>query len=299
MSLLDEILALGVEEIAFSGGEPLLWQQLHKAVRKCSDGGMATSVYTSGNVDQCAGMISSLKENGVRRVVFSLFAATQDPHDWITRRKGSFNKTLSGVDAAQEAGLKVELHFVPMRRNYRQLPQVVELAREKHLNRVSVLRFVPQGRGAVDPSMALTHAENLELRQMIKAGRTRMDVRTGSPYNFLLVNPDPGCNAAIDRLIVGPEFNIYPCDAFKQVEAQELVGTSDFSRLDVGSLQDCWQRSPYLQAIRQYLTTPFGPPCDPCQLLPRCLSGCLAQKVIAHGAPNKVPDPMCLVSKDH
>jgi len=292
--LLDEMLAFGVTDVSFSGGEPLLWAGLYDAVRKCAQGGVPPTIYTSGNVDGCDVAMSLLKEHGAGCVIFSLFGAQKDAHDQVTRSRGSFDRTLAAIEAAGKASLRTELHFVPMGANYAELPGVIDLASDNGLTRVSVLRFVPQGRGAIQPSMALTHGQNLELRRMIEAGRHKIDVRAGSPYNFLLVNESPKCCAAIDRLTVGPQFNIYPCDAFKQIEAQELVGTDDFSRVDGWSLEDCWQKSPYLSAVRNYLTTDFEPPCDACELLERCLSGCLAQKVIEYGAFKKAPDPMCL-----
>jgi radical SAM protein with 4Fe4S-binding SPASM domain len=294
LGLLDQILALGVREIAFSGGEPLLWPGLYGAVHKCSQAGVWPTIYTSGNVDECDVAMSLLKEKGAGRVIFSLFAACREPHDQVTRRRGSFDKTLTAIDAAVQAGLPAELHFVPMRDNYAELPRLIDLAAAKRLGRVSVLRLVPQGRAAIQPSMALTHDQNLELRRMIEAGRKKLEVRAGSPYNFLLVNESPKCCAAIDRLTVDPRFNIYPCDAFKQIEARELVGRDEFCRVGRWSLDECWQKSPYLGEVRQYLTTPFEPPCDSCELLERCLSGCLAQKAIAHGTLKKAPDPMCL-----
>lgn len=294
LHLLDECLALGVKEVAFSGGEPLLWDGLFDAVRKCSDGGITPAIYTSGNIDGCHDAMRCLKENGAGCVIFSLFAGRQDAHDRITRRRGSFDQTLAAIDAARRARLRVELHFVPMRRNYTELSRLVELANDKQVSRVSVLRFVTQGRGAIQPSMALTHDQNRELRRLITTGRAKIDIRAGSPYNFLLVNESPDCFAAIDRLTIGPQFNIYPCDAFKQIEAHDLVGTDEFSTVDRWSLEECWQKSPYLDAVRSYLMTPFQPPCDTCDLLDKCLSGCLAQKVITHGALKKAPDPMCL-----
>ena len=294
LHLVDEIVALGVGEMAFSGGEPLLWQGLYDIVRRCADGGIPPAIYTSGNVDQCDAAMSLLKENGAGCVILSLFAARSGAHDRITRRRGSFDQTLTALRAAKRADLRVELHFVPMSTNYAELPRLIDLANEKQISHVSVLRFVPQGRGAIQPSMALTRDQNLELRRMIVAGRAKIGVRAGSPYNFLLVNESPSCCAAIDRLTIDPRFHIYPCDAFKRIEARELVGTDEFSRVDLWSLQDCWQKSPYLAAVREHLTTPFEPPCDACDLLERCLSGCLAQKVITHGAVEKAPDPMCL-----
>ncbi len=88
---------------------------------------------------------------------------------------------------------------------------------------------------------------------------------------------------------------MYPCDAFKQIEARDLVGTDEFSRVDRWSLKECWEKSSYLAAVRTYLTSPFAPPCETCTLLENCLSGCLAQKVLTQGSMKKAVDPMCLI----
>jgi len=172
----------------------------------------------------------------------------------------------------------------------------VELAGAMGAERVSVLRFVPQGRGAIMPSLALTRAENLELRRQIIRARKGFSVRTGSPYNFLWLNPHPSCCAAIDRAIVAPDFRLYPCDAFKQVSAVGLAA-DEVSPLVFGSLAKCWANSPLLNAVRDYLTSDFEPPCASCGRLGACLSGCLAQKVISAGDFRKLPDPMCLLSE--
>ena len=118
----------------------------------------------------------------------------------------------------------------------------------------------------------------------------------GSPYNFLMINSNPECSAAIDRIIVSPDLRIYPCDAFKKIEAEELVGTLNWSSLAGTSLKDCWDKSPYFGAIRNYLTTDFEDPCKHCGALEKCLSGCLAQKVLEHGDLDKHRDPMCLMA---
>jgi radical SAM protein with 4Fe4S-binding SPASM domain len=109
-----------------------------------------------------------------------------------------------------------------------------------------------------------------------------------------MVDENPKCCAAIDRLIVGPDMRLYPCDAFKQVKAEQIVGTIDFSCARTTSLGECWEKSPFFEAVREYLTTPFASECASCHELERCLSGCLAQKVIAAGDMEKRPDPGCL-----
>jgi MoaA/NifB/PqqE/SkfB family radical SAM enzyme len=52
MRILREAAEMGVEEVALSGGEPLLWPTLGEAVQGCSARGIKTVVYTSGNVEE-------------------------------------------------------------------------------------------------------------------------------------------------------------------------------------------------------------------------------------------------------
>jgi radical SAM protein with 4Fe4S-binding SPASM domain len=294
MRILREAAEMGVEEIALSGGEPLLWPTLGEAVQACSARGIKTVVYTSGNVEEPETAMRMLSRVGAGRVVLSLFAADDDLHDRITQVSGSFRGTIRAIAAATKEGLPCEVHFVPLAINYLQLPAIIELVLANGIRQISVLRFVPHGRGAENKRMALTREQNLCLQGMIRTERGHVGIRAGSPYNFLLVNESPRCCASIDRLTISPDLRIYPCDAFKQIRAELIAHTDSFSRLDRWSLAECWEKSPYLAAIRLYLTTPFAEPCSRCELLERCLSGCLAQKVIANGTLAKSPDSMCL-----
>jgi radical SAM protein with 4Fe4S-binding SPASM domain len=288
---------MGAKEIAFSGGEPLLWPAVSDAVVAAAKHGLKVTLYTSGNVDGFGQTAADLRSRGASRFIFSIFGADAASHERITRKAGSFERTQASLREAASLGLATELHFVPMSVNYRELAGVAQLARRLGASRISVLRLVPQGRAALLRDRVLTRVQNLELRRQIQALRAKHGdefVRTGSPYNFLLVNAKPQCLAGRDRLIIGPDLGLHPCDAFKRISGSELVHTEDWSNLAKASLQDCWTRSPYLGAVRRYLTTGFGPPCDSCALLKRCRSGCLAQKVIAYGSLDKRPDPDCL-----
>ena len=286
---------MGAQEVAFSGGEPLNWTPLPDAVEAAARSKMTITVYTSGNSDDFEGKATRLHRRGAARFIFSIFGGTAATHERITRTAGSFERTQAAMLRARAIGLATEVHFVPMTTNYRELAEVTAVAREVGASVVSVLRFVPQGRAALLPNRALNRVQNLELRHSIQELRQNgSQLRVGSPYNFLMLNDNPGCWAAIDRMIITPDLKMYPCDAFKRIDAEELVGTADHSSLQQWSLSECWQASPYLGAVRTHLTTDFAEPCDSCQFLERCLSGCLAQKALATGALHKGPDPDCL-----
>ncbi len=297
LRILDDAVGIGVRDVAFSGGEPLLWPNLSEAVEAAAERRMNITIYTSGIAEGFDRAAVSLHDLGASRFVFSLFGATPYTHERITRKAGSFERTKSAMQDALSAGLTTELHFVPMSSNYRELNDVARLARDLGASRLSVLRFVPQGRGVLVRYRVLNRIQNLELRRQILVLRKEHGdnfIRTGSPYNFLLLNDQPACSAAIDRLIIGPDLRLYPCDAFKRIDASELVKTMELSSLAGTSLSDCWERSPYLKSVRTYLTTDFQDPCSSCCLLEKCLSGCLAQKVIATESLDKRSDPDCL-----
>jgi radical SAM protein with 4Fe4S-binding SPASM domain len=290
---------MGIKNVDFSGGEPFLWPYIYNAADAAVKHNMNVTVYTSGNIRDFKLQAIHLHNLGVTKVIFSIFGANAITHERITRRLGSLNRTKVAMVDALSVGLITELHFVPMNNNYRELIGVIQLASQLGASRVSVLRLVPQGRAALISDHVLNRIENLELRRQIQALRKEHGndfVRTGSPYNFLLLNNKPVCYAAFDRLTVGPDLRIYPCDAFKKIGASELVKTEEWSCLAGTSLSECWQKSPYLEAVRTYLTTDFKAPCESCILLQKCLSGCLAQKVIAYGSLEKKPDPACLAS---
>ncbi|MBI5384666.1 MAG: radical SAM protein [Verrucomicrobia bacterium] len=298
LRILAQAVQMGAKEVAFSGGEPLLWTHLAESVEVASKGGLKVTVYTAGVVDDFKAKARTLFKRGAERFIFSIFGGNATSHERITRVFSSFERTCDAVKAAKQVGAATELHFVPLSTNYRELRDVAELGKQLDADQVSVLRLVPQGRATLIQGRALTRVQNLEMRrQIVELRKAGFKIRTGSPYNFLMLNESPACCAGIDRLILGPDLRVYPCDAFKQVRAEQVVGTLNFSCLRNTSLQECWEKSPFLEAIRTYLTTPFPDGCDDCQNLEKCLSGCLAQKVIASGNLNKRSDPECLKAR--
>jgi radical SAM protein with 4Fe4S-binding SPASM domain len=299
LKIIEEAADLGTKKISFSGGEPLQWKGIEEAIALAASRDIDVTVYSSGNIQHQEEKIEQLAYSGASRIVFSIFGSSDLSHEQITRRRNSFKNTMNAVKVAKKAGLDTEFHFVPLSINYKELPKVFDLATSLNIKTVSILRFVPQGRGYLIKGYELNRLQNIELKKIIEKARTDgVNVRTGSPYNFLLLNDQPECCSAIDRVIIGPDLRLYPCDAFKQIKAEELVGTLDYSSLQNRTLKECWEKSPFLKAIRKYLTTDFEKPCADCETLEICLSGCLAQKVLKTNDLRKQPDPMCIMEKE-
>lgn len=292
--ILSEAAEMHVEEVAFSGGEPLLWQHLPKAVTYSSEKGMRPALYTTGIAPDAFRIFQDLRTAGLSRIMFSMFGSSRLLHEAVTLTEGSYDASLDAVRQCVNLGFNVEFHFVPMTMNCQELRPVAELAREVGVKRVSVLRLVPQGRGAMSGDLILSREENRALREVIIGLREEgHDIRVGSPYNVLMLKTNPECCAGIDRLTISPDLKISPCDAFKQVTSEMLGALDEYSSLCGNSLADTWHNSLFLRTIREYLTTPFARECNECKRLESCLSGCVAQKFFAHGKLAKCHDPMC------
>lgn len=295
---IEEAKNLGVEEVTISGGEPLMWEPLSRVINYFNRTDLPITVYTTGvpfSTDN--NLLKSMLRAGLKSVVVSLHGATSEIHEYITRDHGSFDKTISSIKRMISNGITVGIHFVAMTPNWKELPKIAELAKGLGVSKVSVLRFVPHGRGSIIKDFfSLTKGEILSLRKEILALKSNKDMvtlRIGSPYNILLLNDNVYCLAAKDRAIIGPDGKVFPCDAFKNVEYK-----GNFNSLDQGNFIDIWYNSDYFSFIRNELEKGLGATCSSCNSKERCKSGCLAQKVLRISNGGSLhPDPDCILQR--
>jgi MoaA/NifB/PqqE/SkfB family radical SAM enzyme len=69
LRILQQAIDIGVGEVAFSGGEPLLWPSLAEAVALCTAAGLHVDVYSSGNVRDPTLALHTLKQNKATKVI--------------------------------------------------------------------------------------------------------------------------------------------------------------------------------------------------------------------------------------
>jgi len=300
IEIINEAYQMGVKEISFSGGEPLCWPGIVEAVRCASNKGIRTVMYSSGNSENLDLLFEQLYEAGLRKIVFSIYSVNETEHNKITRSKDSFQNTINSIKHVKKLGIVPEVHFVALASNYQNIEKLVFFLKSIGVERTSILRFVPQGRGKLIREIdTMTKAQNREMARTIKRLRDNgYEIRTGSPFNVLLINDNPKCTAAKDRLIISPDLDIFPCDAFKQISAEQIAAPVKFSNLNNATLQECWDNSTYFNAVRQALNEITEAPCVTCGANKKCLSGCLAQKFLVYNTLYKNPDPACPLGGD-
>lgn len=85
-----------------------------------------------------------LKQLGLDRIVFDWQALEQDIDEDLMGRKGLNTCLMTSLIRASAVGLNVDVHFIPMKPNYREFPDIIECLEMAGVKRISVLNFVPQ-----------------------------------------------------------------------------------------------------------------------------------------------------------
>ena len=269
---------IGAKKVALTGGEPLVYTELLGIIEAASSLSLATSLYTTGvknnDLDPLdEGEVSCLISAGLGRIIFSLYAATPEIHNSVTGFR-SFAATVKAVKNCVQAGLSVEFHFVPLRQNYLQLNELIRLAETLGVPKVSVLRFVPHGRGAIIKETEELPAEAYrEFRKIVQGLRTSgsVQVRLGAPMNILRLG-HTCCDAAQDIIVIDHRGRVFPCDAFKGTDYPDPV----YGSVLENSLASAWESSAYLEAARR-LHAEHRNGCRSCP------TGCMAQEAVRKG----------------
>ena len=298
LHLVDSAIPLGLKRMTLSGGEPFLYSHLQDAVSYFGNKGLTTSIYTCGVIkntnDELASidkdLFISLRSYGLNRVIFSLHGSTAELQDSIAQTPGSFKFVMESIDHAVQAGLRVELHTVPMRSNMYGLEHIFEIAVKKHIHHVSLLRFVPQGRGLID--MEPTKDDYIWLRQSYYKWKMKfpsLHIRMGTPYNCISF-AESECTAGLDKLLINAWGEYFPCEAFKFMHGQR---PTIYNR----DVKTEWENDPLLNALRGMKINDVSV-CKTCEYRKQCLGGCAGQRLHRNGSLFLGPDPGCIIRDD-
>ncbi|MFJ3815134.1 radical SAM protein [Streptomyces sp. NPDC090056] len=118
----------GVLWLQFTGGEPLIDRDFVDAYTLAHRSGMLIEILTNGSRLHRPEIIGLLHDLPPHKVTVSLYGATPDSFDSLTRRPGAFKLVEKGLVAAREAGIALELALIITRHNAHELDAMRALA---------------------------------------------------------------------------------------------------------------------------------------------------------------------------
>ncbi|SDM43097.1 cyclic pyranopterin phosphate synthase [Halogranum gelatinilyticum] len=138
---LEVVEEFGVEKVKFTGGEPMLRQDLEEIIRRTPDS-METSLTTNGTF--LPGRAEALKEAGLDRVNVSQDALDREAFAEITK-SGAYEKVIEGVHAAVDAGLTpVKLNMVVFKHTAGYVEGMVDHVAENEGLQLQLIQYMPE-----------------------------------------------------------------------------------------------------------------------------------------------------------
>ncbi|UZP68932.1 12,18-didecarboxysiroheme deacetylase [Desulfovibrio mangrovi] len=183
--IIRDLAQYGAPVMLFSGGEPLVRQDLVELAKYATDQGMRAVISTNGTLitKQKA---KELKEVGLSYVGISL-DGMEEVHNKFRGVPNSFKKALEGIENCKAEGLKVGLRFTINKRNAPEVPKIFDLVRDLEVPRICFYHLVYSGRGSELIKEDLDHQETREMLDLIM-DRTRELHDAGMPKEVLTVD---------------------------------------------------------------------------------------------------------------
>lgn len=163
-----------------------------------------------------------LKTIGLDKIVFDMQAYEADIDSYIMGRNEQARQALlkSLINASFE-NLNIDVHFVPMKPNYKEITDILELLEIAEVKQISLLNFLPQGRGKLNAkNLMMNDKEKQEFFKILENGRKNFsgNVRIGIP---LQGDDTHKCNAGLEKLDIKFNGDVLPCPAFKEITSAE------------------------------------------------------------------------------
>jgi pyrroloquinoline quinone biosynthesis protein E len=289
--VIREAAALGVLQIGFSGGEPLVRHDLADLVRGAREANLYTNLITSGvGLDEnCA---HELGDAGLDSVQLSFQSDEPVLADEIAGARAHQRK-LDAAEIIHAAGISLSLNFVIHRRNIDRLPQMIELTEALGAERVELANVQFYGWAFLNRAALLPTQEQVaRARDVATAAKARLAGKIDIFYvlpDYYETRPKPCLNGWGQRyLTVNPVGDVLPCQT-----ASSAIPDLRFENVRARSLDWIWRES---ESFNRFRGTEWMPePCRSCPQKEIDFGGCRCQAALLTGNAANT-DPVCTLS---
>lgn len=164
-----------------------------------------------------------LKSLGLDKIVFDYQAYEYDTDKYLMGR--DYNRHVCLLDSlisASVIGLVTDIHFIPMKPNYKEIGDILEMLEIAKIKNISILNFVPQGRGLINKDELMLNDQELDEFMILLNEHKKSfsgNIRIGIP---LLGENMHMCNAGLEKLDIKYDGTVLPCPAFKELDLETM-----------------------------------------------------------------------------
>ncbi|MBN2437089.1 MAG: radical SAM protein [Deltaproteobacteria bacterium] len=191
-NLADQAVSLGSLWCLITGGEPLIREDFFDIYRLLKKKGLLVSVFTNACL-MTEKHIKLFRDYPPRDVEVTVYGATRETYERVTRTTGSYAAFRRGLALLLEGGIQVDLKTMALRSNVHELPAIARFCRDRT---EYFFRF--------DPILQLRFDGNEERNREIRTERL-------SAGEIVAIDAsDPKRSAALEKRCSTPETGIPP-----------------------------------------------------------------------------------------
>jgi radical SAM protein with 4Fe4S-binding SPASM domain len=309
-AMVDDLAAMGAPVLLFSGGEPLLRDDIFALASYAADRGIRPVLSTNGVLitDDVA---KRIRDAGFRYAGISI-DGVEEYHDRFRAAPGAWRRAWEGLDRCLRHGVSGGVRFTLTRANAAQLPAVLDETARRGVPRFCMYHLVYAGRGAQIADQDVPAAEKRAIIEWL-ADRARDLGEAGAKLEILttdnhadgvylwrrlsaesddgervmsLLSRQGGCSAGRKFANIGPTGEVHPCQFWTHVSLGN-IRTKPFSQI--------WSDESGLIGALRARGGLLGGKCGRCRFQEVC-GGCRVRAEAITGDP-WAEDPACYLSE--
>lgn len=208
---------------SFTGGEPLLRDDLEVLVAHARARGLATNLVTNGTL-ATPERARGLKAAGLGSAQVSVEGDSAPMHDSLVGRRGAFEECVAGIAALAAAGIPVQTNTTLTRDNLEAAPRMPAFLASLGISRFAMNLFIPTFPGPRSERLFVSYDEiGPVVDQVARAARKAgLVFYWYSPTPFCSYNPiarghgNKSCAAADGLLSIAPDGAVLPCSSWDE-----------------------------------------------------------------------------------
>ena len=293
IKVMREARQLGAAQLGFSGGEPLMRDDLEELVDEAHRLGFYTNLITSG-VGLNEKRIQALKTAGLDHIQLSFQDSTQEMNDFLSSTK-TFELKKRVAALIKQYDYPMVMNVVLHRHNLPHIDKIIEMALSLEAEYVELANtqyygWAMKNREHLIPS----HQQLIEAEAIVNQYREKI----GKTCKLLFVVPDyfenrpKACMNGWGSVFlgVGPDGAALPCHNAREIPGLDIPNVRDHS------MREIWYESKAFNFFRGYEW--MQEPCRSCDEKSKDFGGCRCQALMLAGDASKT-DPVCSKSPDH
>jgi radical SAM protein with 4Fe4S-binding SPASM domain len=262
---------MGAVWCLITGGEPLLRQDFAEIYMMLKRKGLLVSVFTNATLLN-EELIKLFKKCPPRDIEVTVYGVTKETYECVTRRPGSFEKFMNGLNMLIENGIRIRLKAMAIKSNLHEQKQIAEFCRARTKD---FYRF--------DPQLHLRFDRDRERNEGIRSERltpeqiVELEISDEKRIGALLkncsslINDEFGhinCNHLFHCGAGNGSFNVSYDGRFRLCSS--LWAEETTCDLRKGTLKDAWEAVPRIRDMRSDKRS-FLESCRKCAIVNLCL----------------------------